>query len=269
MGGNSQTIGRFLVACMTVGFAALVAAGFAAAWVAQRNQAHSEWVSHTYQVEVALAQAGTALEGSETARRGYLLTGRPEYLSFYHRIAAMAPPAIDRIGRMTADNPRQQANTARLRTLLGAMVREREHSIALSARGRRNEAVAAFADENDARAMQAIRDQLARMHAEEARLLTGEPDPARAADALLAAGAQTVVITLGADGALLRGPGMRRTVPGRSARPLNATGAGDTFAGTLVARMAAAGWYPPAIAAALDEAITAAAQATERWGAVA
>ena len=103
----------------------------------------------------------------------------------------------------------------------------------------------------------------------EARLLTGEPDPVRAAEALLAAGAQTVVITLGADGALLRGSGLRRDVPGRPATPVNTTGAGDTFAGTLLSRMAGAGWYPPAIAAGLEEAVAAAALATERWGAVA
>jgi len=110
---------------------------------------------------------------------------------------------------------------------------------------------------------------LVKANREEARLLTGEPDPARAAEALLAAGAQAAVITLGAGGALLRAPGLRRDVPGRPARPVNATGAGDTFAGTLLARVAGAGWYAPAIAAGLDEAVAAAALATERWGAVA
>ena len=103
----------------------------------------------------------------------------------------------------------------------------------------------------------------------EARLLTGEEDPVKAAEALLVAGAQTAVITLGADGALVRGPGLKLHVPGRPATPVNATGAGDTFAGVLLARMAASGWYPPAIAAGLDEAVTAAARATERWGATA
>ena len=103
----------------------------------------------------------------------------------------------------------------------------------------------------------------------EARRLTGESDPARAAEALLAAGAQNAVITLGAGGALLRGPRLRRDVPGRPAKAINATGAGDTFAGTLLATMAAAAWYPPAVAAGLDAAVAAAARATERWGAVA
>ncbi len=103
----------------------------------------------------------------------------------------------------------------------------------------------------------------------EARRLTGETDPVRAAEALLAAGAQNAVITLGADGALLRGSRLRRDVPGRPVKAVNATGAGDTFAGTLLAGVAASGWYPPAIAAGLETAVAAAAQATARWGAVA
>lgn len=110
---------------------------------------------------------------------------------------------------------------------------------------------------------------LVKANRNEARLLTGEEDPERAAESMLAAGAKLVVVTLGADGALIRGEGLRRHVPGRPAAPVNATGAGDTFAGTLLARMAGSDWYPPAVAAGLEEAVVAAAGATERWGAVA
>src|SRR5207247_10867334 len=46
---------------------------------------------------------------------------------------------------------------------------------------------------------------LVRANLEEARLMTGEEDPERAAAALLKAGARLVVITLGPEGAILRG----------------------------------------------------------------
>jgi sugar/nucleoside kinase (ribokinase family) len=101
----------------------------------------------------------------------------------------------------------------------------------------------------------------------EAELISGEADPERAAAGLLAAGAQHVVITLGRDGALLRGAGLKAATPGVPAKVVNATGAGDAFFGVLVARLAASGWYPPALAAALPEAAREAAAATERWGA--
>lgn len=81
--------------------------------------------------------------------------------------------------------------------------------------------------------------------AEDARLLTGERDPAAAAEGLLAGGAQHVVV-LRADGsALLRGGGMSVDAPG---------GAGMTRAaraGRVIAGLAATDYYPPAIATTL------------------
>jgi len=109
---------------------------------------------------------------------------------------------------------------------------------------------------------------LVKANAEEARLLTGERDPVLAAEALLAAGARNALVTLGADGALLRGEGQPLAVPGVEAAPVDTTGAGDTFSGVVLARLAATGYYTPAIGAALGEAVEAAARATEHWGAI-
>jgi fructokinase len=101
----------------------------------------------------------------------------------------------------------------------------------------------------------------------EARLLTGEDDPERAADSLVAGGARHVVVTLGAEGALLRGE-LRADVPGEPAAVVDATGAGDAFLGVLIARLSASDFYAPVLAAALPDAVEAGARATERWGAV-
>lgn len=101
----------------------------------------------------------------------------------------------------------------------------------------------------------------------EAQMLSGESDPERAAQGLLAAGAQHVLITLGADGAILRGA-IPATVPGVPARVVNATGAGDALLGVILARLSQTGFYPAAMAAALGDAVAEGARATERWGAV-
>jgi sugar/nucleoside kinase (ribokinase family) len=74
-------------------------------------------------------------------------------------------------------------------------------------------------------------------------------------------------VTLGADGALLRGGGLRMDVPGVPARAVDTTGAGDTLTATLLARLAASGFYPPTLAAALPEAVERAARTTEHFGA--
>lgn len=108
---------------------------------------------------------------------------------------------------------------------------------------------------------------LVRCNRSEAELLTGENDPERAARALVKAGARMAIVTLGADGALLRGE-VSADAPGVPARLLCAMGAGDAFTGVLLARLALAGFYPAAAAAALPEAVRAGARAAERWGAL-
>jgi sugar/nucleoside kinase (ribokinase family) len=108
---------------------------------------------------------------------------------------------------------------------------------------------------------------LVRANAEEVSVMTGEDDLERAALALLKAGARMVVITLGSDGAILRGE-LRLDVPGRPAAVLSTIGAGDVLTGVLLARLANSGYYPSAVAAALPEAVVQSSLACERWGAL-
>jgi fructokinase len=109
---------------------------------------------------------------------------------------------------------------------------------------------------------------LVRANLAEAALMTREDDPERVAQALLKAGARNVVITLGGEGAMLRGS-FRADVPGVAVRGrlLSTVGAGDALTATLIARLALAGWYEPAIAAGLSAGVREAARACERWGA--
>jgi ribokinase len=72
----------------------------------------------------------------------------------------------------------------------------------------------------------------------EAEALTGiavsdEESAARAAQALLAQGVETVIITLGARGAFVAGSSNRELVPGFPVKPLDTTAAGDVFNGAL------------------------------------
>lgn len=87
-----------------------------------------------------------------------------------------------------------------------------------------------------------------------------ETDAARA----LSARVGTVVVTRGARGALVaRGGDIVAEVPAHPVTPVDTTGAGDTFTGVLVARLAAGDTEP----AALRAASVAAALATTRAGA--
>ena len=97
----------------------------------------------------------------------------------------------------------------------------------------------------------------------EARQLSGRTEPGEAADLLLdLVGA--VVVTLGADGALVVDRHGRRSVSGVAAEVVDTTGAGDTFTGYLAATVAAGG----DLDAAAARAVVAGALAVETAGAV-
>lgn len=108
---------------------------------------------------------------------------------------------------------------------------------------------------------------LVKVNREESVQLTGEDDPAAAAEAICSWGCQEAVVTLGPKGALARGR-VRADAPGTPARAIDTTGAGDVVTGVLIAALAAHDFEPEAIGDILPSAVSAAARSTEGWGAV-
>lgn len=70
---------------------------------------------------------------------------------------------------------------------------------------------------------------------EDASALTGSTDPNRIADFYLGLGPSIVIVTLGAEGALVATKDKRLAVPAIPVKPVDATGAGDTFDGAFLA----------------------------------
>lgn len=100
---------------------------------------------------------------------------------------------------------------------------------------------------------------------EDMQALTGLTDPDAIVDWGHARGARTVVLKLGADGALASDGQRMESVPGLRVTPVDATGAGDCFCGNLLARLARG----DDVFAAARYANAAAALAVQGYGAVA
>lgn len=107
---------------------------------------------------------------------------------------------------------------------------------------------------------------LVRVNDSEARLITGERDPAAAAERLHRLGARLAVVTLGADGALVRGEASTEA-SGVEVDVVSTMGAGDAFMGTLAAGLARRDWDPARAGEALPEAVAASAAACTVWAA--
>jgi fructokinase len=108
-----------------------------------------------------------------------------------------------------------------------------------------------------------------RMNEEEGAWLAGDSadGPAAAAERLAGLGAQIVVVTRGAAGAVARGA-VAAEAPGLEVDVVSPLGAGDAFMGALAAGFAKRGWEPGAVEAALVEANAAGAQACTEWRAI-
>ena len=100
---------------------------------------------------------------------------------------------------------------------------------------------------------------------EDAQLFTGLDDNDAIIDWCLAAGARQILLKLGGNGVIVADAARRVHVPGYAVNAVDATGAGDCFAGALLARLAAG----DDVLAAARYANAAAALTTTGFGAVA
>ena len=106
---------------LVAGFCAIglvLAAAFLATLINLRSvYSTAEAVAHTQAVISALERLlGTAVD-AETGERGFIITAREAYLEPYERARADMAETLTRVQALTADNPAQQTDVERLRSL--------------------------------------------------------------------------------------------------------------------------------------------------------
>ncbi|MET0272514.1 MAG: hypothetical protein ABW360_05950, partial [Phenylobacterium sp.] len=68
-----KLVNRLVVAAVSIGFLTLLGVGLLSGYVVQRNLAFTSLVTHTHDVQQALAEYRVLTERVETTRRGFLL----------------------------------------------------------------------------------------------------------------------------------------------------------------------------------------------------
>ena len=159
-------------------------------------------VAHTYAVTTELAEMLSTLLDAETGQRGFLITGEDRYLAPYTTAIAAVREHIDSVAALTADNPEQQTDVTRIRTLAAEKLAELEESISV----RRTVGFAAaqriVATDRGKRTMDELRAVTARMTTREHDLLRARESEAagRSARARAAAVATTAIAILAVGG---------------------------------------------------------------------
>ena len=125
-----------IAAAFCVAFAALALVGSLTYYAYTSLVDRDKWVVHTYQVLGQFDQIYDSINEMESGGRGYLLTGRKEYLQPYQSGIDSVGTRIDELQRLVADNPAHVENIEQLRTEVNrAIAHLHEHIEARQAGG--------------------------------------------------------------------------------------------------------------------------------------
>src|ERR1700759_4425988 len=102
------------VAILLAGFALLLALMGGISWLSVSQNSTMSWVSHTLEVENRVRTVFSHLQDAETGQRGFLLTGRREFLEPYADATAPLEDGLKALRVAVLDNPRQIARVDRL-----------------------------------------------------------------------------------------------------------------------------------------------------------
>ncbi|HVS40315.1 MAG TPA: CHASE3 domain-containing protein [Gemmataceae bacterium] len=186
---------------VTVGFGLVLAVLLVSAAVLLRNLLvvinHDAAVAHSYQVVAGTEAVRSSMLDAETGARGFLLTGKKEFLDPYDSAVAGIHGRIEHLRALTVDNPTQQASIRELTervdkqlALLAEKVRTRREQKTWSGDAQDIDRLVRGKAQMDG-----IRDTLDHMRQEEDRLLALRDDQARssALTAILSLAAVTVL----------------------------------------------------------------------------
>ena len=127
--------------------------------------------SRTYQVLQNLEGLISAMTDAETGQRGYIIVGDDRYLEPYQAASAAIDQMLERLRRLTADNPGQRGRLDALAPLIAGKIGELKETIDLRRSKGFDAALQVVRSDRGKKAMDDIRKVIAEMENEEKALL--------------------------------------------------------------------------------------------------
>lgn len=156
------------LAMLTTTLAALILNSHEA--TSQRRDADRLYVQ-ALDVLLATSEIKSAVNAALRGERGYLLTHDKRFLGPYAESRSDIPRLFRQLHALTRDNPRQRSESERLRPRLQSYYALLDHTIALAAAGRTDDAQKVVRQGLGKREVENVLRQVARIEAEEHRLL--------------------------------------------------------------------------------------------------
>ncbi|TMQ00887.1 MAG: hypothetical protein E6L09_05200 [Verrucomicrobia bacterium] len=121
-----------------------------------------QMVAHTHEVLIRIQELILRLTDAETARRGFIMTGRDRYLTHYTNAVLRVSKVFDDLRQLTRDNPQQQQKCDALEPLVRRRFAVYAESISARHPGTDNEAQMKLTEQGQA-IMEEIRKLIAQM----------------------------------------------------------------------------------------------------------
>ncbi|MBI1737959.1 MAG: PAS domain S-box protein, partial [Acidobacteria bacterium] len=176
--GQSRLVrGGFAVALVV-----LVLIGWGAYQQGTENIAAARWVAHTYDVQRQLALTFSTVQDIAIGARGYIITGKDEFLEPFHNGQAKIPEQVQALRQLTATIPEQQPRIDFLESLIARRIEFSQENITLRQMKGPEAAQAAVSGGEGERLMDQIRKVIGDMEATEATLLKQRTEHLRASN---------------------------------------------------------------------------------------
>jgi signal transduction histidine kinase len=171
-----RAIGQILL--LAAGFFVLVAISVASVILVNQARDDNRWVVHTVEVENQINTVLLEIRRAESAARGYLLTSEPRFLADHDTAVDSIIPDVDKLIKLTSDNPVQTELADRLRSAVGERLTEFAKAIDFVKRSDTAGGIAMLRDPGAGASVRAISEASAAMFVEENRLFAQRTEKA-------------------------------------------------------------------------------------------
>jgi signal transduction histidine kinase len=158
---RTPSLGRRVAGLLALAILLLLAANVAVLVMIQRTATFNDTVDQAQQVRLVARETLTRLVDAETGQRGFILTGRPEYLAIHTEAVGDLPDLLSQLKGLTVADADLEPRVERIEDLseqrLGVMAR----TVDMVRAGRVGEAVALIRGGEGKRLMDAIRVEVA------------------------------------------------------------------------------------------------------------
>ncbi|MBR1086565.1 CHASE3 domain-containing protein [Bradyrhizobium manausense] len=155
---------------ITAGLLVLTLISAGSVYLVNKARDDNKWVVHTIEVENQVNTLLLEIRRAESALRGYLLTLGPEFQADHQKAVAAIIPALDRVRRLTGDNPEQRASIEKLSAAIDTRLDQFARELELIRQGQPAQATALAREAAAGNTIATIGKVAGAMIAEEERL---------------------------------------------------------------------------------------------------